>query len=182
MAEPETPTNETPAEQAAKRGAADPRTADPLPPNDPSRVLAEKTRSALSFQMLLLRRYLEQTFKVNPQLSVTFRSLSSGLVEFIFTQLSKTHGSGWASIFDEALRNYYVAATLQRLGDNPIGADLDEALLAGEARAIEVMTERLQYVRGLPSNLVYLLYAHYVLFSNRVDAFIRGGDQELGNS
>lgn len=154
----------------------------PLPATDHSRILAEKTASPLSYQTLLLKRYLEQSFSINKHIAVTFRSLSAGMVEFLFLRLSESHGSVWSSIFDEALRIRYVAAALQKIGDNAIGDDLDAALLKSSDDAAKVLEARVKYVQSLPSNMVYLLYAHYMLFNQRVDKFIKGDGSELGNS
>jgi hypothetical protein len=157
-----------------------------LPRDDVSRLCAERTATKLSFQNLLLKGYLEQTFDINKHIRVTMKTLSAGAVEYIYMRLSSTHGSQWTSIFDEALRIHYVAASLQALGTPdselvPIGSDVDAALLTSPEAAKEVLDKRLQYVKTKPASLVYLLYSHYMLFSKRVDDFIKGS-QELGNS
>jgi len=159
-----------------------PREEEPLPPQDTTRKLAEESATPLSFQNLLLRRYVEQTFQIRPDLELTFRSLSAGTGEFMFRQLTRKYENEWRIVFDEASRFYYVASSLQALNGNPIGGDLDEALLKSEETAEKVLADRVAAVKSYPGTLVALLYSHYLLFTQRVEDFIKGGDEEAKNS
>lgn len=154
----------------------------PLAEDDPSRLRAEKSASKMSWENFLLRRYIEQSFDVRKDLRVTMRSLSSMTGEFIFRHLTTKYGKDFRIVFDEAQRRYYIAATLQKINDTSIGGDLDEAVFKGDVEATKVFEDRLKFVQAYPSQLIDLLYRHYLLFAKRVEDFIRGSEEEVKNS
>lgn len=155
---------------------------NPLEPDDPSRVLAESSATELSYEDLLLKRYLEQTFNIHPKIKLTMRSVSAGAAELIIRKLSNRYGREWVAVFDEISRIYYVAASMQEMNEQPTGPDFDAALMEDEDKAMAILDERAKTVKQLPHPLTSLIYAHYVLFNLRVENFIKGGADELGNS
>ena len=44
------------------------------------------------------------------------------------------------------------------------------------------MVERIEFIKALTASLTGMLYNQYLLFNQRVEEFIKGGDEELGNS
>lgn len=159
------------------------RIPDPLPKEDPSRKRAESTASPLTYSNLLLKNYLEQTFEINSKVRVRMRTVSAKAAETLFRIVSTKYRNEFAAVFEEKLRHYYLAAALIQFNDQSLTPPLEEIFAEGlDAEQREkLFSERMDMVEQLPLQVVTLLYAHYLLFSNRVEDFIRTGGDDLGN-
>lgn len=147
-----------------------------LPKSDPSRKLAEKTATELSFEEFIMSKKAQQSFDVRKGLSVTMSTLSSDAMQFLGSQLYETHSNEFSAVFDEISRRYHVAACVVSLNDNTIGPDIDQALKKSTEDAERALKSRLDYIGAFPNQVVNLLFAHFLLFSGRVDNMIRGVD------
>ena len=193
MSDDQTPQKDDQAEEAkteeqkdVEQKLSDPRDfkmPEPLPKSDHTRKRAEKTASPLSYQTLLLKGHLEQDYEINKHIKVKNRSISAGVGEFVGQLLSERYDQAWGLVFEEAARMYYLAASLQEVNGEPIGPEFDHFVKKSDFdKAKDAFDKRLEFVRGLVGSLMYLLYNHYLLFNMRVDDFVKGSDEELGNS
>jgi hypothetical protein len=137
----------------------------------------------MSYEQLLLKQYVEQTFTALPNIKVTFRTISGAVDEHVMRSLRLKYDNAWGSMFDAAASIYYMAASLQQVNDTPIGKEFSVALEAGDPKVYDVVwEERVKYVARLPTQMRFRLYQQYLLFVERVDKFIETGGAKVGNS
>jgi hypothetical protein len=147
-----------------------------LPADDPTRQLAEKTATKFDIKDILLKGYGEQTFSITPDIKVTMRTISSGVVDALLACLEDERANTMLAVrFEELLRQHYVTASLQALGDRPLTPDLDALVRKGESLDTlkKSIKDKLNLIRPLSWSLVALLYAHYLLFEERFKEFLR---------
>ena len=112
-----------------------------------------------------------------------YRTLSGRVLEHLLRILSNRHRQDWSAVFDEFARFFYVAASLQGLNGNEMKPDLEEVCESSKPDDIEkAFDERIKVVKRLPVQMIYFLYAHYLLFNDRADKFVRSGGESLGKS
>lgn len=143
----------------------------------------EKDLPELDFTQMVFDGYCEQEVKINPKLTVTYRTVSgthSLWLErrmHLAGQYSKQYGAHWFSLLQ-------LATSVQKINGREIGTDLnvfhDEE---HEEKFWENLQARLKKINRLPTEISDLMIANLAWFSGRVRKELVGDLMEkVGNS